>query len=101
MVDRWSADTRSAVMARVKGKDTEPELTVRSFLHSRGFRYRVHVASLPGKPDIVLPKYRTVVFVHGCFWHGHEGCAKGTHRPASNVEFWNAKIDKNRARDRA
>ena len=59
------------------------------------------ISSLPGKPDIVLPRYRTVVFVHGCFWHGHDACSKGTHRPASNVEFWNCKIDKNRSRDRA
>lgn len=90
---------RSRNMAAIKGKDTKPELKVRKALHSRGFRYRLHSRSLPGKPDIVLPKYRICIFVHGCFWHRHEGC-KYTTTPATRVEFWNAKFLENTHRDR-
>ena len=86
------------MMAAVRGKDTKPEKLVRSRVFASGFRYRLHVPDLPGKPDIVLPRYTTAVFVHGCFWHGH-GCPRGR-RPASNTEFWNRKLDRNVERDR-
>lgn len=85
------------MMAGIRGKDTKPERIVRSILHRAGFRFRLHVADLPGKPDIVLPKWRTVVFVHGCFWHGHE-CAK-FRWPATRRSFWREKIQGNRVRD--
>ena len=74
MTDVHSQETRSYNMSRIKAKDTKPELLVRKYLFCKGFRYRVNVKDLPGKPDIVLPKYKTVIFIHGCFWHGHEGC---------------------------
>lgn len=92
-------EQRSSVMSRIGPKNTAPELVVRRTLHRQGFRFRLHSPDLPGKPDIVLPKYHTVVFVHGCFWHGH-GCRKGSHRPTTNTEFWNAKLDRNVTRDR-
>jgi len=85
-------------MARVKGRDTAPEMIVRSLLHRLGFRFRLHRKDLPGKPDIVLPKYKTVIFVHGCFWHQHEDC-KASVRPTSNIEYWSKKLDRNIARD--
>lgn len=81
-------------MARIKGKDTKPEMLVRRFLHKNGFRYRLHVKDLPGKPDIVLPKYKTVIFIHGCFWHGHEGCKYYT-VPKTRSEWWLQKITGN------
>jgi DNA mismatch endonuclease (patch repair protein) len=84
-------------MGRVRTKDTAPEMTVRRLLHSLGFRFRLQRKDLPGKPDIVLPKYRTAVFVHGCLWHGHD-CPRGK-RPTSNAEFWEKKIDGNIQRD--
>ena len=86
-------------MSRIRGKDTKPEMIVRRFLHANGFRYRLHVKDLPGKPDIVLPKYRTVIFVHGCFWHGHEGC-KYFKLPGTRTEWWREKIEMNKERDR-
>lgn len=86
-------------MAAVKGKDTKPEMIVRKYLFSQGLRFRVQVRKLPGNPDIVLPKYKTVIFVNGCFWHGHEGC-KYFRLPKSNVEFWKEKIERNIERDR-
>lgn len=89
--------TRSRMMSGIRGKGTKPELAVRSFLHRAGLRFRLH-AKLPGKPDLVLPKYRTAVFVHGCFWHRHEGCRYAT-TPASNVEFWHEKFSGNVQRD--
>lgn len=85
-------------MSRVKSRDTQPELLVRRLLHRLGYRFRLHRKDLPGKPDIVLPKYKSVIFVHGCFWHGHN-CSRGK-RPTSNVEFWNSKLDKNIDRDK-
>lgn len=85
-------------MAAVKGKDTKPEMIVRKYLFSRGLRFRVQVRKLPGNPDIVLPKYKTVIFVDGCFWHGHEGC-KYYRLPKSNIEFWKTKIERNIALD--
>lgn len=98
MPDRFSKETRSRVMSHVKGRHTQCELRVRRLLHSMGFRFRLHRADLPGKPDIVLPKYRKVVFVHGCFWHGHAGCPRAK-RPSTNREFWDRKLDGNIARD--
>lgn len=93
-----TSEQRSRCMAAVKGKDTKPEMIVRKYLFSRGLRFRVQVRKLTGTPDIVLPKYKTVVFVNGCFWHGHEGC-KYFRLPKSNVEFWKEKIERNIARD--
>jgi DNA mismatch endonuclease (patch repair protein) len=87
-------------MASVKGRDTKPERIVRSLLHALGYRFRLHRKDLPGKPDIVLPKHKKVVYVHGCFWHGHPSCPRAA-RPTSNVEFWNRKLDGNIARDAA
>ena len=98
MADTFTPEQRSAVMARVKNRNTTPEKLVRSLLHQRGYRFRLHRKDLPGSPDIVLPRYKSVIFVHGCFWHGHEGCRRGT-RPTSNTEFWNVKIDRNIERD--
>ena len=91
--------TRSYNMSRVKGKDTKPEEIVRKYLFSQGFRYRKNDKRLPGKPDIVLPKYKTVIFVNGCFWHKHEGC-KYFVWPKSNSEFWKEKIESNIVRDK-
>ena len=91
-------EQRSRNMAAIKGKDTKPEMIVRKYLFSHGLRFRVQVRKLPGTPDIVLPKYKTVIFVNGCFWHGHEGC-KYFRLPKSNVEFWEDKIERNVARD--
>lgn len=85
-------------MSQIKGKNTKPEMVVRKFLFSKGFRYRVHVKTLPGKPDIVLPKYKTVIFVHGCFWHGHEGC-KYFVVPKTRTEWWLNKINTNKKKD--
>lgn len=85
-------------MSRVKGKDTRPELTVRKFLFAQGFRYRLHDKRLPGSPDIILPKYKTIIFVHGCFFHGHEGCRYFV-IPKTRTEWWVNKINANRARD--
>jgi len=90
---------RSTLMQQVGRKDTAPELAVRKFLHSAGLRFRLHVRELPGTPDIVLPRHRTVVFVHGCFWHGH-CCRHGSTRAKTNTEFWDQKIAGNRARDK-
>ena len=94
MSDVHTPATRSYNMSQIKGKDTKPELLVRQFLHARGLRYRLHDKTLPGKPDIVLPKYKTVVFVHGCFWHKHEGCRYFV-VPKTRTEFWLNKIGKN------
>lgn len=98
MADTMTPEQRSRCMAAVKGRDTKPEIIVRKYLFSRGLRFRVQVRKLPGNPDIVLPKYKTVIFVDGCFWHGHDGC-KYFRLPKSNVEFWTEKIERNVARD--
>lgn len=98
MTDVHSREVRSHNMASIKNKDTKPEIMVRKFLFSKGFRFRVNVKSLPGKPDIVLKKYRTVIFVNGCFWHGHEGC-KYFVIPQTRTEWWMEKIRKNKERD--
>ena len=89
---------RSQVMSHIRGKNTKPEILVRKELHARGYRFRLHNKKLPGSPDVVLPKYGVVIMVNGCFWHGHKGCRYAT-KPKSNVEFWEAKIARNRHRD--
>lgn len=99
MADVMTSEQRSRCMAAIKGKDTKPEMIVRKYLFSCGLRFRVQVRKLPGTPDIVLPKYKTAIFVNGCFWHGHEGC-KYFRLPKSNVEFWKEKIERNIERDR-
>ncbi len=99
MVDRLTKEKRSWNMSRIKGRDTGPELAVRSLLHKAGYRFRLHRKDLPGKPDIVLPKYRTVILVHGCFWHRHEGCAFA-YKPKSRQDFWKKKFKENTRRDR-
>ena len=96
-MDIWNKKKRSAVMAKIKGKDTKPEWIVRRYLFSRGYRYRKNVKGLPGTPDIVLRKYGIVIFIHGCFWHGHE--VDGT-MPKTNREFWKNKIEGNKLRDK-
>lgn len=98
-MDKVSKEVRSKNMAAIKGKDTKPEIAVRKLLHSLGYRYRLHRKDLPGKPDIVLPKYKTVIFVHGCFWHQHNGCKYNT-KPKSNKQFWLSKLRKNVERDK-
>lgn len=97
-MDRLEKRERSALMARVRGRDTKPELIVRKLTHRLGFRFRLHRRELPGSPDLVFVSRRKVAFVHGCFWHQHK-CKRGT-RPASNTEFWDRKLDRNRQRDR-
>lgn len=98
-MDVHDKETRSYNMSRIKGKDTKPEEIVRKYLFSQGFRYRKNDKRLPGKPDIVLPKYKTVIFVNGCFWHKHEGC-KSFVWPKNNAEFWKEKIESNIVRDK-
>jgi len=100
MADIYSRAARSALMSRVSSKNTQPELAVRRFLHALGFRYRLHDRALPGCPDLVLRKYRTVVFVNGCFWHHHQGCKRSA-LPKTRVRFWKAKIFGNVTRDSA
>lgn len=99
MTDIFSTEKRSDVMSKIKSKNTKPEKVVRSLLFSLGYRFRLHVKDLPGKPDIVLPKYKTVVLVNGCFWHGHENC-KDAGIPKTNSQFWYDKISKNKERDK-
>ena len=99
MSDHLTIEQRHKNMAAVRSKDTKPEMVVRKYLWSRGFRYRVNNPRLPGHPDIVLRKYHTCIFVNGCFWHGHEGC-KYFRMPKTNTEFWERKISRNRERDR-
>ena len=98
MADTISKAQRSALMARIRGKDTKPEVFVRSALHRAGFRFRLYARGLPGRPDIVLPRHGVVIFVHGCFWHRH-GCALAS-EPATRRRFWQAKFEANMARDR-
>lgn len=99
MPDIFDKETRSRIMSKIKGKDTKPELKVRRFLFSKGFRYRKNQKGLPGRPDLVLKKHNSVVFVNGCFWHGHAGCKKFV-LPKTRTDFWKEKIEKNRKRDR-
>ncbi len=97
-MDNRSKEARSRNMSHIPSKNTKPEEAVRKYLFSQGFRYRKNVANLPGKPDIVLPKYKAVIFVNGCFWHAHEGC-KWFVSPKTNKEFWDSKFQYNRSRD--
>lgn len=99
MPDTVDQATRSRIMARVPGRDTKPEFSLRRALHARGLRYRLHVRSLPGTPDLVFPRFRAACFVHGCFWHRHPGCPRTTH-PATRREFWQTKFRANVERDR-
>jgi len=98
-MDVHEPEVRSYNMSQIKGKDTKPEMIVRKFLFSKGFRYRLHVKTLPGKPDIVLTKYKTVIFVHGCFWHGHKGC-KYFVIPKTRTDWWLNKINRNKELDK-
>ncbi len=98
MSDVHNRETRSFNMSRIKGKDTKPELQVRQYLFAQGFRYRLHAKNLPGKPDLVLAKYNAVVFVNGCFWHGHAGC-RYAHLPKTRTEWWAAKIERTQVVD--
>lgn len=97
-MDTFSKEKRSEIMSKIKGKDTKPEKIVRSLLHSMGYRFRIHRKDLPGNPDIVLPKYKTVIFIHGCFWHGHD--CKVSRVPKTRTHYWIDKFEKNRSRDR-
>lgn len=97
-MDIKSKEERSRNMSAIRSGDTKPEMLVRRYLHARGFRYGLHNRKLPGSPDIVLRKYKTVIFINGCFWHGHEGC-KYYRLPKSNIEFWQEKITRNKERD--
>ncbi|WP_080423449.1 very short patch repair endonuclease [Burkholderia ubonensis] len=97
MVDTVDAVTRSRMMSGIRARNTRPEVMVRSLLHRKGYRFRLHVGELPGKPDIVLPRYHAVILVHGCFWHGHD-CALFKW-PKTRIEFWSKKIEKNRQND--
>lgn len=99
MADVHDKQTRSYNMSRIKGKNTKPEMLVRRFLHANGFRYRLHDKNLPGNPDIVLPKYKTVIFINGCFWHGHEGC-KYFVMPKTRAGWWLDKIEGTKLRDK-
>ncbi len=98
MPDTMTREQRHFCMSRIRGKDTRPEMVVRKWLHAKGFRYSLHSRKLPGCPDIVLRRFHTVIFVNGCFWHGHPGCGK-FRMPRSNVEFWEEKIRRNKERD--
>jgi len=99
-MDVFGTAKRSEIMSRIRGKHTAPERKVRSLVHAMGYRFRLHRADLPGKPDLVFPSRRKVIFVHGCFWHSHGTCRKGRSRPATRAEFWGAKICSNKRRDR-
>lgn len=98
-MDIWSKKKRSEVMSKINSKNTKPEILLRSALHNLGYRFRIHKKDLPGKPDIVLPKYNTIIFVHGCFWHFHKDCSEGR-IPSSNTDYWKNKLLNNVARDK-
>jgi DNA mismatch endonuclease (patch repair protein) len=99
MTDVYSKDKRSWVMSRIKSQDTGPEIKIRSLVHRLGYRFRLHRKDLPGKPDLVFPARRKIIFVHGCFWHGHS-CRKGQHMPETSTDYWRGKIEKTITRDR-
>ena len=99
MADVFTPAKRSAIMARIKGENTKPEIIVRKLVHSLGCRFRLHQSRLLGKPDLVLPRHNKIIFVHGCFWHGHAGCSRAT-VPSTNAAFWEKKIVGNKTRDR-
>lgn len=98
MTDVFTKEKRSEVMSKIKGKNTKIELVVRSWLHSQGYRYRLHDKRFPGTPDVVLPKYKTAIFIHGCFWHAHKNC-KYFKLPMTRTDFWSEKLDHNVVRD--
>lgn len=98
MVDHLTKELRSWNMSRIRSADTNPEIVMRSLLHRLGYRFRLHRKDLPGKPDIVLPKFKTVIFVHGCFWHRHKGCKRCT-TPTTNQEYWLPKFERNMLKD--
>ncbi len=98
-MDIYSQKKRSEIMSKISGKDTKPEILVRKFLFSKGFRYRVNDKQYPGSPDIVLPKFKTAIFIHGCFWHGHPGC-KASRLPETRKEFWEKKVNDTKLRDK-
>lgn len=100
MTDIVDHQTRSRMMSGIRGKNTKPEVVLRQALHARGFRFRLHSGKVPGRPDLVLPRYRALIFVHGCFWHRHQGCRYAS-TPSTRPEFWQAKFEANVARDRA
>lgn len=99
MTDVFTKEMRSLIMSRVKGRDTKPEMLVRSIVHRMGYRFRIHRRNLPGNPDLVLPRHGKVIFVHGCFWHGHKRCPRSK-RPTTNPLFWDKKLDGNIDRDK-
>ena len=99
MADVFLKEERSRIMSIIRGKNTGPEITVRKALFALGYRFRIHISSLPGKPDIVLPGRRKIIFVHGCFWHGHK-CRAGQNQPKSNRVYWREKLARNKARDK-
>lgn len=98
-MDKWSKEKRSEVMSHIRSKNTKPEMMVRSALHKLGYRYSLHRKELPGQPDLTLPKYNSVIFINGCFWHQHRKCRNG-HIPKTRTEYWRNKFDKNVERDR-
>ena len=100
MPDMFSPEKRSEIMARVHSANTTPEVRVRKLLHSMGYRFRLHRRDLPGNPDIVLPKYKTVLFIHGCFWHGCPTCKHAKIRPVANADYWNKKLNRTTERDK-
>jgi len=100
VVDTFTKEKRSEIMSKVRATNTKPETVVRKWLHRNGYRFRLHGKELPGKPDIVLPKHKTVINVHGCFWHRHQGCKHAT-TPQSNTDYWEGKFKRNIERDRA
>lgn len=99
MTDIYPPKKRSDIMSKISGKDTKPEILVRKFLFSKGLRYRLNDKRYPGRPDIILPKYKTAIFIHGCFWHGHQGC-KASKLPETRKEFWQKKINDTKIRDK-
>jgi DNA mismatch endonuclease (patch repair protein) len=99
MPDMFAPEKRSEIMAKVRGTNTTPEIRVRKLLHSMGYRFRLHRRDLPGNPDIVLPKYKTAIFIHGCFWHGCPTCRHASIRPVANAEYWNKKLERTKERD--
>lgn len=99
-MDIWDKKKRSEVMSKIRSKNTKPEMTLRKALFANGYRYRINYKKLPGKPDIVFPKYKTAIFVHGCFWHGHDISCVDSHIPKTNTTFWAEKITKNKERDK-
>lgn len=99
-MDTFTSEERSAIMRKVHGKNTTPELIVRRVVHRLGYRFRLHSKNLPGKPDLVFSSRKMVIFVNGCFWHQHPGCKRGDRKPSSNTEYWHPKLEQNKQRDK-